>query len=92
MHCLFFTESNKYNKDYALHLESLSVYVSSSKTGEVLCGQISNSDNELISQREQKVTCNKRINGRYIRIQPNGRSRSGSGWYSAVICEVMAFT
>lgn len=89
---IFFTESNKYNKDYALHLESLSVYVSSSKTGEVLCGQISNSDNELIIQREQKVTCNKRINGRYIRIQPNGRSRSGSGWYSAVICEVMAFT
>lgn len=68
------------------------MYVSSGKTGEVLCGKISNSDNELILQREQKLTCEKRVNGRYIRIQPDGKSRSGSKWYGAVICEVMAFT
>lgn len=87
-----FLESDKYHKDYALHLESLLVFVSSGKTGEVLCGKISNSNNELILQREQKVTCNKRLNGRYIRIQPESRSTSGTDWYSAVICEVMAFT
>ncbi|XP_067932055.1 lactadherin-like [Watersipora subatra] len=85
-------KSDIYNKDYALHLESLNVYISSSKTGEVLCGEISNSNNELILQQEQKVTCSRRINGRYIRIQPNGRTTSLSNWYSAVICEVMAFT
>lgn len=89
---LLFSESNKYNKNYAIHLKALAVYVSSGKTGEELCGKISNDNDELILQREQKLTCNKRINGRYIRIQPEARLQSSSGWYSAVICEVMAFT
>lgn len=90
--CFSFVESNKYNKNYALHLKGLAVYISSGKTGEELCGKISNSNDELFTQREQKLTCNKRINGRYIRIQPEARLQTRSGWYSAVICEVMAFT
>lgn len=81
-----------YSKDYALNLEALSVYVSSGKTGEMLCGRLQNHDNRLMSQREQKLICNRKINGRYIRIQPEGRAGWYTNWYSAVLCEVMAFT
>jgi len=92
MKCWCIIETDKYNKEYAVNLESLSVYISSGKTGEELCGTISNSKNELIQNREQHLTCVRRINGRYIRIQPDGKEERWVKWYSAVICEVMAFT
>lgn len=89
---MYFPETDKYNKDYAISIESLSVYISSGKDSEELCGKISNTNNELILKREQSLTCSRRINGRYIRIQPDGRSERWHNWYSAVICEVTAFT
>lgn len=84
-------ETNSY-KDYALNLESLAVFITSGKTGEVLCGRIPNQNNQLLMKREQKLLCNQKIEGRYIRIQPEGRSGWYTKWYSAVICEVTAFT
>ena len=88
---LFFVEDQRYNA-YSLNLEALSVYVSSGKTGETLCGRIQNDDNRFLSEREHKLICNRRINGRYIRVQPEGRPGWKNNWYGAVICEVMAFT
>lgn len=87
-----FTESDRYNKDYAISIESLSVYISTGKGREELCGKISNTNNELILKREQSLACSRRITGRYIRIQPDGRADRWQKWYSAVICEVTAFT
>ncbi|XP_067931280.1 lactadherin-like [Watersipora subatra] len=79
-------------KNYALNLEALSIYVSSGKTGETLCGRIQNKDNAFQKEREQKLICSRRIYGRYIRVQPEARGGWYTNWYSAVICEVMAFT
>lgn len=89
---MVFVEAAAYNKNYALNLEAMSVFVSSGKSGETLCGRIQNTDNIYMTQREQKLICNRRIHGRYIRVQPEARAALSTPWYSAVICEIMAFT
>lgn len=87
-----------YDGDYALTLDSLSVYTSLTSAveqpellaEEELCGRVTNENNGLL-QRRLHVPCASRAQARYLRIQAHGRADRWSRWFAAVLCEVMVY-
>ncbi|CAD5112644.1 DgyrCDS1858 [Dimorphilus gyrociliatus] len=87
--------------DYMRNLRKLTVYVSSekrrSKKVEKIakesnkCGYVT-SVNEALFQRRIHIECMKPMNGRYLYIEAEGAEDRWSKVFSAVLCEVMAYS